>query len=230
MLSRFFASRNLRQDDGAIFLRSFLENPTHYLNWTDVEGCLNRDDVFWELIQKDGRKKDVPMYKPYWSPVPCQEKKTIHDHIQDKLSFIITGYSKTNRKVSNLCTEIERSCDVNAGVHVYGSKGMSPSFPVHCDNFSNFIIQTVGSTYWKVYKNRHTSLIRTTNDKPLNYDTMEIDWEGVLSPGDLLYIPNRAYHQAKPDEARLSMSIPCAPSVIDSNFYDRRYYQVQTNN
>ena len=94
MLSRFFASRNLRQDDGAIFLRSFLENPTHYLNWTDVEGCLNRDDVFWELIQKDGRKKDVPMYKPYWSPVPCQEKKTIHNHIQDKLSFIITGYSK----------------------------------------------------------------------------------------------------------------------------------------
>ena len=185
MLSRFFASRNLRQDDGAIFLRSFLENPTNYLNWTDVEGCLNRDDVFWELIQKDGRKKDVPMYKPYWSPVPCQEKKTIHDHIQDKLSFIITGYSKTNRKVSNL---------------------------------------------WKVYKNRHTSLVRTTNDKPLNYDTMEIDWEGILSPGDLLYIPNRAYHQAKPDEARLSMSIPCAPSVIDSNFYDRRYYQVQTNN
>ena len=41
------------------------------------------------------------MYKPYWSPVPCQDKNTIHDHIQDKKSFIITGYSKVNRKVNN---------------------------------------------------------------------------------------------------------------------------------
>ena len=173
----------------------------------------------------------------YWTARGGHTQRDLYDLTEKQLNEwgckyddIITGYSKINRKVSNLCTEIERSCDVNAGVHVYGSKGMSPSFPVHCDNFSNFIIQTVGSTYWKVYKNRHTSLIRTTNDKPLNYDTMEIDWEGILSPGDLLYIPNRAYHQAKPDEARLSMSIPCAPSVIDSNFYDRRYYQVQTNN
>ena len=226
MLSRFFASRNLEQDDGAVYLSNFLDNPTDYLAWKDVETCLNRDDVYWELIKEDGRKKDVQMYKPYWSPVPCQEKKTIHEHIRQGLSFVITGYSKVNRKVSNLCIEVERSCDVNTGVHVYGSRGRSPSFPIHCDNFSNFIIQTVGSTYWQVYKNRHTSLLRPSNAKPLNHDILEIDWEGILSPGDLLYIPNRAYHQARPDEPRLSMSIPCAPDVINSNFYDRRYYQV----
>tara|TARA_B000000557_G_scaffold119744_1_gene97210 strand:+ start:2845 stop:3525 length:681 start_codon:yes stop_codon:yes gene_type:complete len=226
VLSRFFASRNLEQDDGAVYLSNFLDNPTDYLAWKDVETCLNRDDVYWELIKEDGRKKDVQMYKPYWSPVPCQEKKTIHEHIRQGLSFVITGYSKVNRKVSNLCIEVERSCDVNTGVHVYGSRGRSPSFPIHCDNFSNFIIQTVGSTYWQVYKNRHTSLLRPSNDKPLNHDILEIDWEGILSPGDLLYIPNRAYHQARPDEPRLSMSIPCAPDVINSNFYDRRYYQV----
>ena len=230
MLSRFFASRNFHQDDGAVFISRFLENPTDYLSWKDVEKCLNRDDVFWELITEGGNKANIPMYKPNWSPVPCQDKKTIHDHIQDKKSFIITGYSKVNRNVTKLCSEIERSCDVNAGVHVYGSRSGSPSFKTHCDNFSNFIIQTVGCTYWQVYKNRHTSLIQTRNDKPLNYDILEIDWEGVLTPGDLLYIPNRAYHQARPDEARLSISIPCAPSVIDSNFYDRRYYQIQTNN
>ena len=29
---------------------------------------------------------------------------------------------------------------------------------------------------------------------------MEVDWEGILKPGDLLYIPDRAYHCALPDE------------------------------
>ena len=230
MLSRFFASRNLDYDDGAVCLPQFLDKPHEYLNWKDVEQCLNRDDLYWELINNDGFKKEVDMYKPFWSPVPCQDKKIIHEHVQDNNSFVITGYSKVNRNTQRLCTEIERSCDANVGVHVYGSRGNSPSFPIHCDNFANFIIQTVGKTYWRVYKNRHSSLTRPILVKDINHDILEVEWEGELKPGDLLYIPNRAYHQAMPNGMRLSMSIPCAPSVIHTEFYDRHYYQIQTNN
>jgi len=229
VLSRFFASRNLHQDDGAVHVPQFLDQPAAYLAWKDVESCLNRDDVFWELITDGGNKKNIPMYKPYWSPVHCQDKNIIYSHIQDNKSFIITGYSKVNKRISNLCADIERSLDVNVGAHVYGSRGGSPSFNIHCDNFSNFIIQASGKTHWKVYKNKHTSLIQTRNDKPINYDILEIDWEGILTPGDLLYIPNRAYHQALPDGARLSISIPCAPTVLNNDLYDRRYYHIQTN-
>ena len=56
----------------------------------------------------------------------------------------------------------------------------SPSFKTHCDHFSNFIIQCVGETQWRVYKNKQTSLLACRNDKELNYDIMEIEWEGVL--------------------------------------------------
>ena len=230
MLSRFFASRNLNCDDGAVHIRSFLDDPTAYLSWKDVEKCLARDDVFWELINKDGRKKNVGHYKPFWSPVPCQDKNTIYEHIQDKDSFVITGYSKVNRKANDLCIEIERSLDICTDIHVYGGKGASSSFTTHCDNFSNFIIQCVGETHWQVYKNKQTSLITCKNDKPINYDILEIDWEGVLLPGDLLYIPNRAYHRALPDHPRLSMSIPCVPTVLNPEFYDRRNYKIQTDN
>ena len=64
----------------------------------------------------------------------------------------------------------------------------------------------------------------------LNYDIMDIEWEGVLLPGDLLYIPDRAYHQALPDRPRLSISIPCVPTVLNPEFYDRRNYKIQTDN
>ena len=129
-----------------------------------------------------------------------------------------------------MCIEIERSLDVCADIHVYGGRGGSPSFKTHCDNFSNFIIQCVGETHWQVYKNKQTSLIACKNDKSINYDIMEVDWEGVLLPGDLLYIPNRAYHRALPDHPRLSMSIPCVPTVLNPEFYDRRNYKIQTDN
>ena len=176
MLSRFFASRDLFCDDGVVVIRSFLDDPQSYLSWKSVEYCLTRDDVFWELINKQGRKKNLPQYKPFWSPVPCQDKNTIYDHIQSKESFVITGYSKTNRKAQDLCIEIERSLDVCTDIPVYGGKAESPSFKTHCDHFSNFIIQCVGETQWKVYKNKQTSLLACRNDKELNYDIMEIEW------------------------------------------------------
>ena len=112
--------RDLFCDDGVVVIRSFLDDPQSYLSWKSVEYCLTRDDVFWELINKQGLKKNLPQYKPFWSPVPCQDKNTIYDHIQDKQSFVITGYSKTNRKAQDLCIEIERSLDVCADIHVYG--------------------------------------------------------------------------------------------------------------
>ena len=230
MLSRFFASRNLYCDDGVVYIPQFLDKPSEYVSWKEVERCLTRDDLYWELISKDGNKKPLEQYKPFWSPVPCQDKNTIHDHIQSKESFVITGYSKTNRKAQDLCIEIERSLDVCTDIHVYGGKAESPSFKTHCDHFSNFIIQCVGETQWKVYKNKQTSLLACRNDKELNYDIMEIEWEGVLLPGDMLYIPDRAYHQAMPDRPRLSMSIPCVPTVLNPEFYDRRNYKIQTDN
>ena len=186
--------------------------------------------MYWELINGTGEKRSLPEYKPYWSPVPCQDKNTIYNHITSGESFVITGYSKIKRKTQDLCIEIERSLDVCTDVHVYGARTKSPSFKTHCDHFSNFIIQCVGETPWKVYKNKQTSLLACKNDKPLNYDIMEVDWEGILKPGDLLYIPDRAYHCALPDKTRLSMSIPCVPTVLNPEFYDRRNYKIQTDN
>ena len=113
MLSRFFASRDLYCDDGVVYIPQFIDNPQEYLSWKDVETCLTRDDIYWELIDKNGRKKELGMYKPYWSPVPCQDKNTIYDHVIGGESFVITGYSKIKRKLQDLCIEIERSLAVS---------------------------------------------------------------------------------------------------------------------
>ena len=45
--------------------------------------------------------------------------------------------------------------------------------------------------------------------------------EVTLSPGDLLYIPPRAYHVALPSMPRMAMSIPFIS--FDSSFYLQEY-------
>ena len=225
MWNDFFAQRDLFNQDGCIHVEGFLKAAESYCSWKDVENSIHRDDVFWELIAEDGNKKELGMYKPYWSPVPCQEKEVIYEHVRDGGGFVITGYSRVNRKAKALCTEIERHFNVNCDIHCYGTRGGGRSFKAHYDNFSNFIIQTVGETKWTVYKNRATSLFRVQHDK-LQEDKLEVEWEGILKPGDLIYIPDRAYHKAEPSTQRLSMSIPCLPTIMESEFYDRRYYEI----
>ena len=97
--------------------------------------------------------------------------------------------------------------------HIYaGYKGCS-SFRVHEDTANNFIIQIEGSTHWTVYKNRCSNIIKPQEMRSVEefndlVSQMEPAVDTMLTPGDMLYIPARCYHQAQPDGKRLSVSIP----------------------
>jgi hypothetical protein len=226
MWNNFFATANLLGKDQAAYVPDFLKSPEKYCSWETVEDALHRSDMYWELIMPDGSKRDIEVYKPAWARTPDQDKKLIHDHIVSGKSFVILSYSRANARVKSLCAEIERHFDVNSDIHVYGARDSANSFKCHYDHFANFIIQCEGETDWVVYKNRATSLWEARNDKPVDESKYEVDWKGVLKPGDMLYIPDRAWHKATPTSRRLSMSIPCMPTVIPSNFYDRTHYTI----
>ena len=45
-----------------------------------------------------------------------------------------------------------------------------------------------------------------------------------MKPGDIIYIPARCYHQAKPSGKRLSVSIPMQHMLPHLKPFDRKYY------
>ena len=103
---------------------------------------------------------------------------------------------------------IEAQYNVNCDAHIYGAL-VASSFKIHWDQPANLIIQIEGETYWTVYEERCSTLIKYTGF-PYNPESDEVTpaINHKMTAGDMLYIPSRCYHRAIPSSKRLSLSIP----------------------
>ena len=230
MWAQFCSSNDYIINDRAVYLEQVFEHHNRLVNWDLINDALMRDDMFFELIDNmTQRKVEVGSYHPYWSYTKCQDKEHIYDHIMKGETFVISSFSKSNESVKGLCREIEGNFEVIADAHVYGSLMPSKSFKIHYDHFPNFIFQCEGETEWTVYKNRATALWNALNDRKFRAHDLEVDVCVTMKPGDVLYIPDRALHCAKAKTKRLSVSIPCAPRILNGQPYDRANYKIPSN-
>tara|TARA_R110001592_G_scaffold356986_1_gene659587 strand:+ start:69 stop:764 length:696 start_codon:yes stop_codon:yes gene_type:complete len=220
----FFNQVDLIQDDKPILLKNFIPNPEKLVSWKDVENALTNYEARWEII-KDNQKINIPTTFSKWGG-EYFDKNFIYNCINEGKTFIIEKYSIQNDYARSICKALENLFPIITDIHVYGSKGKtSSSFPYHFDLPSNFIIQTYGECNWKVYSNR-VSLLLSENKKPMNLypDKLTPIIETTLIPGDVLYIPDKHYHAAFPNQPRLSASIPCYPGT--KNRWNKSYYKL----
>lgn len=227
---RLLNEANFIYEDKAYYFPQLIKDPSQFLTWEDVEICLNNPALFeFELIDHASNKINIDRYVRAWIPnKKVQDSCQMINHVNHGHTVIIMNYGYYSRKTQELLNVFERIFDIDAAIHVYGGLQGSKSFKIHDDYPSNFIIQVEGTTEWKIFKNRISSLYKTgTQQHILREDLLEVDVEVVLQPGDALYIPSRAYHCAYPTEKRLSMSIPCWPKMPGSNqSADRNYYRL----
>jgi ribosomal protein L16 Arg81 hydroxylase len=229
---RLVNETNLLFDDKPHFFKNLLPNVHEYLTWDDVEKCINNPALYnFEMIGKDNIKIEIPMHKKAWVfSKPVQDKAFMVDHINKGYGLVIMDYGFYSEKTNGLLHTIERIYNVNAAIHVYGGLEGSTSFGIHEDYPANFIFQADGTTHWKVYNNRISSLYRTgTMNGKLKDEDLDLALDVVLEPGDALYIPSRCYHRAMPTGKRLSMSIPCWTKVATdpvTQENDRNFYRI----
>jgi hypothetical protein len=213
----------------------FNDNPIHksigsdyasnLVNWNVVEECLNLNLFKFEIISNSS-KQNIYQTNYFWYSTPVQDKNYIFNSILSGATFVLLEYR--NKYTSELLYEIEKNFDVVCDAHVYGGISTnSKSFSPHVDIPSNFIVQVEGETLWRIYKNTASDLfsqeeINSTSTR----NDLELDFEVMMTPGDILYIPARRFHEAIPNGKRLSISIPCRSKKYDRSVLnlDRNYY------
>ena len=201
--------------DGPFVVKNFLKNVEDYLNWNTLNEAINNDVVDWRLIEEEGKENSshvIPWNTPLWTGIRQQNKQFILDHVNNGSTFLITRCCILNDNLKSLVSDIQKTFPVACDIHIYGSKGTdSKSFLYHSDRPNNFIIQAIGDTDWIVFKNRVSNILPYADyilHEPKKEELIPA-LKVTLSPGDLLYIPPKAYHAALPSMPRLSMSIPC---------------------
>lgn len=201
-------------------------DPSGLVSWKIVEEIINTGKLPIELIESSGGKIDIPNRNYFWHSNRIQDKKFIFDLIREGLGFVILEYSRYNKEINDLCKLIEEYFPVLCDVHIYGGLSNAPSFGPHVDMPPNFIVQVEGTTTWRVFKNVASDLCshEELND-PTIQPQFDLEFEQVLEPGDVIYIPSRRYHQALPSNKRLSVSIPCRNKKYEPDFaLNRNYY------
>ena len=210
--------------------KGFLSNPSQYVTWKDVENVINTDSCYVELIRNQV-KIDIPGFKYFWFGKHTYYKKYIFDGINSGDTFIINQYTNWKKEINDLCASIEECFDVVVDAHVYGGLlSNSKSFSPHIDVPANFICQIEGTTHWQVYSNRSSALFNhyQTNTFNIPDDTLEVELDVMLEPGDVIYLPSRVFHGAFPSGKRLSISISCKSREATEEYIklDRNYYTI----
>lgn len=229
---RLFEESYLLTIDKPFVFKKLITTPEELLTWKDVEQCLNNPAFYnFDIIDnKINDKIKIPEHKKAWVfNKLVQDKKFLIEQVNSGNTLIVNNYGFHNFQTNQLLQIIETVFYTDAAMHVYCGLAGSNSFSVHEDIPSNFILQVDGVTSWTIFENRSSTLVasgyRPTVDEIKQFTpALTID----LSPGDLLYIPSRAYHVARPTSKRLSISIPCWPKFGEPKEYsiDRNYYTI----
>jgi ribosomal protein L16 Arg81 hydroxylase len=114
---------------------------------------------------------------------------TLIKKIIKKRTCFLIDCSRVNKKVNDLCKNIEKITNMPTDAHIYFTLNKSnKSFNKHNDTSHNFILQIEGKTNFIVWQDENIIL----NEN--------------LNIGDLIYIPKLMYHQAISKSKRMSIS------------------------
>jgi ribosomal protein L16 Arg81 hydroxylase len=114
--------------------------------------------------------------------------------------------------VRDLAESCEDALQSRVTVNLYGSWRTQKGFDLHWDTQDTMILQVAGRKQWKVYRpTRVHPLEPDLRDAPRPTDA-EVEWEGVLDDGDVLYVPRGWWHVATPlDEPSLHLTVSIVP-------------------
>ena len=229
LLTKIASGKNWFIDDTPQIWRGIVDDPHQFATWEDVEYCINNPQFYdIKFIHKEHLEwVDIQKHPRCWS----RDSEDVNELIEvwkDGHNLVINNFDSGNRYKQELLQSFEKVFKSRRALHIYAAYTGSSSFRVHQDTANNFILQIAGKTHWTVYNNRCSNIVEQAEISHEEFNDMVSQMDPaidtLLTPGDIIYIPARCYHQAKPDGKRLSVSIPMQHMLPHMKPVDRTYH------
>jgi hypothetical protein len=202
----------------------FLSIPGHrqkfreLLGWRELNNILSYQAVAPHLrMSKEGTQLPLASFLKTKYTVSGHSIQSPHSsavvaHLRDGASLILNEIDALHPPIRALAEGLEAATRSVVQVNLYASWRSSPGFDLHYDAHDVFILQIEGPKHWKVF--------RPTDRYPVTYkterkpDLLSLDpvFDGVLKPGDVLYIPRGWWHIVTPlDEPTMHLTAGLHP-------------------
>jgi len=202
------------------WLKTFVHIPgkagrfTKLLTWSELNAILEQHRLIPPRLKlfRDGQPVDPAHYlTPAMFGVPRLDAGGLAISLAQGASLILDDVQELSPRVRDLMHSFQDALHTDAFANLYAGWHTQKAFHVHWDAQEAVVLQMFGRKRWKVY--RPTRLHPLKNDlEPPPQPGGAPAWEGILSDGDVLYIPRGWWHEAFPlDEPSLHLTVSLTP-------------------
>jgi len=178
------------------------------LPWSQFNALLETDRLFDDRTRVVLRGRDLP--REMWSQVGQDFQRVIFpDQLQrfcqQGLSISLGQVHQGNPAIAAIVAMLEHALPARVQTNLYASFGRESAFRAHYDPHDVLVLHLHGRKRWSCFGPRPEACAGTT---PVGDEHIgPVQWEAVLEPGDILYIPHGEVHRASVEgEAALHLT------------------------
>lgn len=170
------------------------------LPWALINGSINADNIASGMVEMSRGSFTLPLetmisWRRADGQRPTLKLAALHENCRRGVSVIINHIQRSSPDIAFMNAILERELRAPVHTNAYVSFGRGGAFKPHWDNHNVLILQAHGRKLWRGWSN----LFDMPVDKRVAQtpsDPGPPDWEQVLTPGDVLYLPRGHVHQA----------------------------------
>jgi ribosomal protein L16 Arg81 hydroxylase len=137
--------------------------------------------------------------------------------LRDGATLIVDGVDEVHGPLKAFAQQLGRTLHARINVNLYAGWRTSHGFDVHWDSHDVIILQIAGKKQWKVWEATDKFPIKNSVELGRTPPTSAPVWDGLLTDGEVLYLPRGWWHVAIPcDEPTLHLTVGIhKPTGID---------------
>ncbi|MCQ0090690.1 hypothetical protein FGD77_02720 [Roseovarius sp. M141] len=140
--------------------------------------------------------------------------QALYGHLRNGATLVVDAVNEVDEDVATVTEKVgARLSTTRATTVLFTSFGRTPGFAMHWDSRDVYALQVEGEKRWTIYEpSQAFPMGRGDHSIPGSGEPGTLVWDGVLTKGDMLYVPRGWWHEVKStDSPSVHLALGVAP-------------------